>query len=110
MLWFLRGIRKGVVTSRYPTRLDPSAAGLPSPPAFRSDLLTTELADQLAAACRAGALRRDQDDLVLDVGACTGCGVCVEIGGEVVAPSGEFELATRRRNALVKRIPIGAMR
>ena len=110
MLWFLRGIRKGVVTSRYPARPDPSAAGLPSPPAFRSDLLTAELADRLAAACLAGALRRDGGDLVLDLGACTGCGACIELGGDAVAPSGEFELATHNRNALVKRIPIGAAR
>jgi hypothetical protein len=110
MLWFLRGIRKGVVTSRYPARPDPSAAGLPAPPAFRSDLLTTELADRLAAACPPGALRRDANELVLDLGACTGCGRCLELGGDTVVPSGEFELATRDRAALLKRIPIGAGR
>jgi formate hydrogenlyase subunit 6/NADH:ubiquinone oxidoreductase subunit I len=109
MLWFLRGIRKGVVTSRYPAERDPSAAALPSPPVFRGDLLTTELADRLAAACP-GALTRDGSELVLDLGTCTGCGVCREIGGDAVAPSGEFELATRHRNALVKRIQIGAAR
>ena len=109
MLWFLRGIRKGVVTTRYPARPDSSAHALPSPPAFHSDLLTTELADRLAAACP-GALTRDGSDLVLDLGACTGCGACIEIGGDAAAPSGAFELATRDRDALVKRIPIGAKR
>ena len=110
MLWFLRGIRKGVVTCRYPARPDPSATGLPSPPAFRSELLTPELADRLATACPTGALRRDQSELVLDLGACTGCGRCSELGGDAVVPSGQFELATRDRNALVKRIRIGAGR
>jgi hypothetical protein len=110
MLWFLRGIRKGVVTTRYPARPDPSSAGLPSPPAFRGELLTPALADRLAAGCPTGALRRDESDLVLDLGACTGCGRCGEIGGEAVTASGEFELATRDRAALVKRIPIGAAR
>lgn len=110
MLWFLRGIRRGVVTTRYPAQPDASAAGLPSPPAFRTARLTVELAERLAAACPTGALRRDGSDLLLDVAACTGCGRCSDIGGDAVVPSGEFELASRDRAALLKRIPIGAGR
>ena len=34
-LWFIRGLRRGVVTTRYPARPDASAASLPTPPAFR---------------------------------------------------------------------------
>jgi flavoprotein len=107
MFWFLRGLRRGVVTTRYPTRVDPWAAQLPTPPAFRSELLTVELAERLAAACPSGALRRDGTDLVLDLGGCSACGRCREVGGEVVVATGEFELATRERAALIKRIPIG---
>jgi len=107
MFWFLRGIRKGVVTTRYPAAPDPSAARLPTPPAFRVDLLTPDLADLLVAACPPGALRRRDGELLLDLGACTGCGACWEIGGAAVSPSGEFELATRDRDALVKPIRIG---
>lgn len=107
MLWFLRGICKGVVTTRYPEETDVWADGLPSPPAFRSDLLTPALASELAAACPPGALRLDGRELLLDLGACTGCGDCVRLGGEAVRSSREFELASRDRAALVKRIPIG---
>jgi ferredoxin-like protein FixX len=110
MLWFLRGIGKGVVTTRYPDRAEPSAVQLPTPPAFRSELLSLELADRLAAACPNGALRRDGDALVLDLGGCTACGRCGEVGDDAVVPSGEFELASRDRDALLKRIPIGAGR
>jgi len=110
MFWFLRGIRRGVVTTRYPARPEPSAAQLPTPPAFRSDRLTVELAERLAEACPAGALRRDGPDLVLDLAGCTCCGRCSEVGGEAVVVSGEFELATRDRGALVKRIPVGGGR
>jgi hypothetical protein len=110
MFWFLRGIRRGIVTTRYPRGTDSWAAQLPSPPAFRSDLLTPELAERLAAGCPAGALRRDGADLVLDLGGCTGCGRCAEVGGEAVTRSGEFELASRDREALRKRIPIGGGR
>ena len=110
MLWFLRGIRRGVVTTRYPSRAEPAAAQLPTPPAFRAERLSVELVERLAAACPAGALRRDGPDLVLDLAGCTACGVCSEVGGEAVVASGEFELATRDRSALVKRIAIGGRR
>ncbi len=39
-LWFVRGLSRGVVTTRYPARPDASAATLPTPPAFRPRLLT----------------------------------------------------------------------
>ncbi len=110
MLWFLRGIRRGVVTTRYPRARDSWAEQLPTPPAFRSDLLTPELAARLADVCASGALRLQNGDLLLDLGSCTGCGDCVAVGGETVVPSGEFELASRDRAALVKRIPIGERR
>jgi hypothetical protein len=104
MFWFFRGLRKGVVTTRYPAVVDAWARGLPSPPVFRSELLTEARADELVAVCPSGALGRDEDALVLDLGACTGCGRCY---GDVARPSGEFELATADRSRLRKRIPIG---
>jgi hypothetical protein len=108
MLWFLRGLRRGVVTTRYPAEIDAWTRTLPSAPAFHSALLTRRLADELEAACPAGVLRRDGDVLVVDLGGCTGCGRCAEVGGEAVAPSGQFLLSTTNRQALVKRVPIGA--
>ena len=41
-LWFLRGLRRGVVTTRYPDRPDPSATDLPTPPAVRLEALTRD--------------------------------------------------------------------
>jgi ferredoxin len=105
-VWFLRGVRRGVVTSRYPSVTEAWAQMLPSPPAFRPDLLTSALVDRLVERCPTPALRRDGADLVVDVGACTSCGMCVDIGAPAVAPSGVWELAARDRGALVKRIPI----
>jgi ferredoxin len=106
MLWFLRGLRRGVMTTRYPAKLDPWAAELPSPPAFRSGRLTSTLADRLVEACPDRALSRDGDVLVVDLGACTACGRCAEIGGDAVAPSGRSLLATSDRAALRKRVAI----
>jgi NAD-dependent dihydropyrimidine dehydrogenase PreA subunit len=107
MLWFLRGLRRGVVTTRYPAEIDPWARALPSAPAFHSALLTRRLADELEAACPAGAIRRDGDVLVVDLGGCTACGRCAQVAGEAVAPSGQFLLAATEREALLKRVPIG---
>jgi hypothetical protein len=106
-LWFLRGLRRGVVTTRYPaTPADSWTADLPSPPEFYPDRLTYELADRLVVACPSQALRRDGVDLAVDVGACTGCGRCLSVAGEAARPSGHTELAARDRASLVKRIRI----
>jgi len=104
--WFARGLRRGVVTTRYPARPEPSAASLPTPPAFRPDRLTRETADLLTAVCPGSALRRHRDGLIFDLGACSACGRCAQAAPEAVLPSGEFELATTDRAALVKIIPI----
>jgi formate hydrogenlyase subunit 6/NADH:ubiquinone oxidoreductase subunit I len=104
--WFLRGVRRGVVTTRYPKRADPSADALPTPPAFRPDALTRALADQLEAICPSRALTRDADTLVFDAGACTACGRCREFAPGAVTASGKFELAASSRADLVKRIPL----
>lgn len=105
-LWFVRGLRRGVVTTRYPARPDESAALLPTPPAFRPHELTRATADRMIAACPGPALSRRDDMLIFDVGACTACGRCAAAAPEVVAPSREWELATTDRSALIKKIPI----
>jgi NAD-dependent dihydropyrimidine dehydrogenase PreA subunit len=110
-LWFLRGVRRGIVTTRYPARTDAWTADLPTPPAFRPALLTRSLADRLVSACPAGALTRDAltrdgSQLVIDLGACSGCQRCIEIAGDAAAPSGTWELAVHDRRALIKRVPI----
>ena len=46
-LWFIRGLRRGVVTTRYPARPDASAGFLPTPPAFRPRALTRVTAGRL---------------------------------------------------------------
>jgi hypothetical protein len=76
--WFYRGLRRGIATTRYPNTVDGWARALPSPPAFHSARLTVQLVDRLIVECPGGA----------------------------VQPSGEFELATSDRSALVKRVPI----
>jgi ferredoxin-like protein FixX len=99
-LWFIRGIRRGVVTTRYPARPDASARFLPTPPAFRPQALTR------VTACPTGALRLDDRTLVYDVGRCTACGRCAAEAPDAVQSSGEFELAATVRSELIKRTPL----
>jgi NAD-dependent dihydropyrimidine dehydrogenase PreA subunit len=108
MLWFLRGLRRGVVSTRYPrvSERDAWARALPTPPRFDSERLTDELTQELVDVCPARAIGREYRALVLDLGRCTGCGRCLEVGGAAVARSGVFALAVRERADLIKRIPI----
>jgi hypothetical protein len=106
-LWFLRGLRRGVVTTRYPRQPDPSVTLLPTPPAFRARLLTPELAEELVSCCPSGALQREPGGLRYDVGACTTSGRCRQVAGRAVIPSGMVELAALDREHLVKHIPVG---
>lgn len=76
MPWIFRGLRDGVVTTRYPTRPDPYAEGgvesLARPvPAARWEPGLDEL-------CPTAAITGDDDGMVrLDQGRCIGCGRCV---------------------------------
>jgi formate hydrogenlyase subunit 6/NADH:ubiquinone oxidoreductase subunit I len=111
-LWFVRGLRRGVVTTHYPARPDPSAAALPTPPAFRPLRLDRQTADRLCEVCPSRSLRREEGEgeaggvLIFDAGACTACGRCQEAAPEAVTASGEFELAATDRGSLIKRIPL----
>jgi ferredoxin len=110
-LWFVRGLRRGVVTTRYPARPEESAAFLPVPPAFRPRALTPATASRLAGNCPSGALQVAAGDdggdvLVFDVGGCTACGRCAAEAPDAVTSSGAFELAATSRSVLIKKIPL----
>lgn len=113
-LWFLRGLRRGVVTTRYPAEPpEPWTATLPRPPMFRPGNLTLELASALVTECPSRALTIENDrTLRYDLGACTACGRCRESAeaaghaGAVIAPGRDFELAATDRGQLVKHIPL----
>jgi ferredoxin len=105
-IWFYRGLRRGIATTRYPQMVDAWTRDLVTPPAFHPMRLTAALADRLEQACPAGAIRREGAELIVDLGRCTGCGRCAELDGDAVIPSGEFLLASQDRAALVKSVPI----
>ncbi|MGH2893942.1 MAG: hypothetical protein ACRDPM_11865 [Solirubrobacteraceae bacterium] len=104
--WFYRGLRRGIVTTRYPRVVDEWARQLPSPPAFHSARLTVELVDRLIEACGSGALSRADRELVLDLGRCTACGRCIELSDGAAEASGAPLLASPSRQELIKAVPI----
>jgi Ni,Fe-hydrogenase III small subunit len=73
--WVLRGLRDGVVTTRWPARPDPYASGWRGP----ATVLDPHPAGTagLAAVCPTGAISSGTDGSVrLDQGRCIGCGRC----------------------------------
>jgi ferredoxin-like protein FixX len=105
-LWFVRGLARRVVTTKYPAVTDAWAADLPTPPSFDASILDVEIAEHLVNACPSHALRRDGQSLIFDVGACTACGECQRTAPGVVTSSGEFELAASDAAQLIKLVPI----
>jgi Ni,Fe-hydrogenase III small subunit/ferredoxin len=76
MPWILRGLRNGVVTSRYPARPDPYADTFRGAVAVRDT--TADVGGGVAAACPTGAIATTGGQLTLDRGRCILCGACVD--------------------------------
>jgi Ni,Fe-hydrogenase III small subunit/ferredoxin len=97
MAWIFRGIREGVVTTRYPRRPDDYGQG------FRAGVVVTA-SDRGTVAppeCPTGAIVDDGDTIRLDRGRCIVCGHCVGTQPERFAFSPELETATVGRSSLV---------
>lgn len=101
--WFLRGVSRPRLTTRYPRREEPAPAGFRARALLAAEALDPGRADRLAAACLPRALAVDGGrSLRLDAGRCIGCGLCLDAGGDgaIVLDPG-YELAVRRRERLV---------
>jgi len=99
--WIVRGIRSGIVTTRYPRRPDamPGYRGRPVLHPGRC-----RMADLRAAAevCPTGAITANEGHARLDLSLCIQCGRCADAvanGSITMAP--DFEVAVRDRRALV---------
>jgi Ni,Fe-hydrogenase III small subunit/ferredoxin len=110
MPWVLRGLRDGVVTTRYPKRPDgyggafrgmiqvrePSASGgLPS---------LAQIEGDIDGVCPTGAVRSTHGDVHVDRGLCILCGRCVEQRPDLFTFDPSPEAAALHRHALV--VPI----
>ncbi len=73
-MWALRGLRDGVVTTRWPARPDPYAAAVRGPATV---VAPADADDRLDRLCPTGAISRADATVRLDQGKCVQCGRCV---------------------------------
>ncbi|MGB0093868.1 MAG: hypothetical protein WBP81_15225 [Solirubrobacteraceae bacterium] len=101
--WFLRGLTRPRLTTRYPRGDEPPTEGFRARALLDPDAVDRERATRSAAVCLPGALTVDQRGwLTLDAGRCIGCGLCVAAwrDGALAIDSG-YELAATGRERLV---------
>jgi Ni,Fe-hydrogenase III small subunit len=101
--WFLRGVSRLPLTTRYPRGQEPPPAGFRARVLLDPDAPSPAGAGRAAAACLPGALVvHDQRKLTLDAGRCIGCGLCLDLLDDaVIALDPGYELAVRSRERLV---------
>jgi Ni,Fe-hydrogenase III small subunit len=101
--WFLRGLSRSRVTTRYPRAEEPPPSGFRARALLEPQAIGRDDAAALAAACLPGALSATTGGgLRLDGGRCIGCGLCVDASrGRAVTIDPGYELATRSRKRLI---------
>lgn len=101
--WFLRGISKPRVTSRYPRSPERPAPGFRARALLRPNTLGVQDAQRAAAMCLPDALRTEADGrLVLDGSRCIACGLCLEVAADdALAIDPGYELAVRSKKRLL---------
>lgn len=98
MPWFTRGLRNGVVTTRYPRRRDPYADAFPAAVGVRSGADT----DGVPELCPTGAIaRRPDGGVVVDRGRCILCRRCVDARPDLFTMAPGTDTASLARDALI---------
>jgi len=109
-MWALRGLRNGVVTTRWPSRPDPYAVAVPGP-ATVLDAHPAADGGALEALCPTGAITRAEEPagngaVRLDQGKCVLCGRCVAARPDVFSWStGPAAAAVQRSGLVVPELP-----
>lgn len=105
MPWVLRGLRNGVLTTRYPRKPDPYAEAFPAAVRVLADTAEGPDATDTAgveALCPTRAIAREPDGRVrLDRGRCILCGACVRARPDLFATEPGTQTARDSRAALV---------
>jgi Ni,Fe-hydrogenase III small subunit len=101
--WFLRGVSRPRVTSRYPRGSEPPAPGFRARALLHPDAIGDEDAERVAALCLPDALTTDASRrLQLDASRCIGCGLCSEVtADEALTMDPGYELAVRSKERLL---------
>ena len=102
-MWALRGLRNGVLTTRWPARPDDYAAGTRGPAIVLPGPAAEPVSgSDLAELCPAKAIRQDESGRVrLDQGGCITCGRCVSAQPDIFGWSAGPDSASLSRTGLV---------
>jgi Ni,Fe-hydrogenase III small subunit len=98
-MWVLRGLRHGVLTTRWPARPDEYARSSRGPAAILPGPVAD--AENLSSLCPAGAVSGSGADVSLDQGRCVQCGRCVSARPELFGWSAGPAAAAITRTALI---------
>jgi Ni,Fe-hydrogenase III small subunit len=105
--WLVRGLRHGVVTTRYPRRAEPAPAGYRG----RVDVLRADGASPaLEEVCPTRAIAVRDGEVSLDRGRCILCGACVARDPERFGFVADYETAVRRPGSTPLADRSGALR
>jgi Ni,Fe-hydrogenase III small subunit len=101
-MWALRGLRNGVLTTRWPARPDPYAAATRGPATVLAGRDAAASGDDPALLCPAGAISSGPSGQVrVDQGRCILCGRCVAARPELFGWSAGPDHAALTRDGLV---------
>jgi formate hydrogenlyase subunit 6/NADH:ubiquinone oxidoreductase subunit I len=105
--WIWRGLRTGIVTTRYPARPEPQPDGVRNLLVLDASSVQRADAERYVAVCPTGAITATDSEFRLDLGRCIQCGRCVDLGiNGMFRFTSQYEVATRSRADLLTRIPI----
>jgi Ni,Fe-hydrogenase III small subunit/ferredoxin len=103
-MWALRGLRDGVVTTRWPARPDPYAVAVRGPATVVAHPAGAD--ERLDALCPTGAIGSTDGAVRLDQGACIQCGRCVAVRPDVFGwADGPATAALWRGGLVVSEVP-----
>lgn len=100
MPWIPRGLRNGIVTSRYPHKPDGYGAGFRGTVEVNPER-AVQVTDDVMAACPTRAITVEDGNIRLDRGKCILCGRCVNEAPQVFRFSESFATSDLRRRSLV---------
>ena len=101
MPWIPRGLRDGIVTSRYPRRADGYGNGFSGTLVVRSPGTTSPEVVAAADGCPTGAITRPDGRVRLDRGRCILCGRCAIASPEVFRFDSSVEVSAPDRQTLL---------
>lgn len=101
MPWIPRGLREGIVTTRYPKRDDGYGPGFSGSLVVQYGAIGKAAIDRFSDVCPTGAIEIRGERVRLDRGRCILCGRCAAAYPEVFAVTSSFEVSATDRRTLV---------